>query len=51
MTPFVNRADAIASALLQKASGVGHGGGTVISTTSTSYITIRDWISEGALDN
>jgi len=52
VTPFVNTADAQASKLLEKASGtVFHGGNRVLSTTSTEYITIREWISEGALDN
>jgi len=53
VTPFVNTTSATTSALLQKGSGsVGHGGGDQLGgTTSTSYITIRDWISEGALNN
>ncbi|WP_428738313.1 hypothetical protein [Sulfurimonas sp.] len=52
VTPFVNTSSATASSLLQKASAqVSHGGGRVYSTTSTQYTTIRDWISQGALNN
>jgi len=51
VTPFVNITAATASALLTKASGTSHGGGVVIATTTTEYITVRDWISEGALNN
>ncbi|MDF1876808.1 hypothetical protein JHD47_03145 [Sulfurimonas sp. SAG-AH-194-L11] len=51
VTPFVDSGNATASVLLQKASGVGHGGGTVLTSTSAEYITVRDWIAEGALDN
>ena len=37
------------SYMLMKATGtVSHGGGSILSTTSTDYITIRDWIIEGA---
>jgi|GEM_PF-1728168 len=51
VTPFVNTTTATASALLTKASGTSHGGGIVIATTTTEYTTVRDWISEGALNN
>ncbi|PTB83654.1 hypothetical protein C9926_01790 [Sulfurovum lithotrophicum] len=38
--------------LLDKGSNsVGHGGGTVISTSSAEYTTIKAWITEGALNN
>ncbi|MBU1657534.1 hypothetical protein KKG72_00595 [bacterium] len=39
------------SLLLTKASGVSHGGGTQLSTTSTGYATLRDWIAQGAANN
>jgi len=49
---FVNNANATSSRLLQKASQtISHGGGIVIATTSSEYVTIRDWISEGANNN
>lgn len=52
VTPFVKSTDAANSSLLLKATNqIGHGGGAVISTTSTEYTSIRDWISQGALDN
>ena len=52
VVPWVNTADAVSSALLRKATNQsGHGGGAVISSSSPEYITIRDWISEGALNN
>ena len=53
VTPFVTTTNATASALLQKGAGVVlHGGGNVLGgVTSTSYITIRDWITAGALNN
>ena len=38
--------------LLDKANNtVGHGGGSVISTSSPEYTTIKAWITEGALNN
>jgi len=40
------------SYLLQKASNsVGHGGGAVWATTNSSYVTVKTWITEGALNN
>ncbi|NNE68993.1 MAG: hypothetical protein HKN29_01375 [Rhodothermales bacterium] len=40
------------SALLVKGSGGdGHGGGTVIATSSSAYADILAWIEAGALDN
>lgn len=51
VTPFVNMATPIASKLLTKASGVSHGGGTVLSSSSAEYTTLRDWINEGATNN
>ncbi|WP_457747128.1 hypothetical protein [Sulfurimonas sp.] len=39
------------SLLLTKASGVNHGGGTVLGTTTVGYMTIRNWIMQGALNN
>ncbi len=50
--PFVDTANAENSALLMKATNTTtHGGGVLFNTTSTEYTTIRDWISQGALDN
>ena len=38
--------------LLSKGSGtVGHGGGTVISTSSAQYATIKSWVDAGAKNN
>jgi len=52
VVPFLNLTTPTTSALLEKSSGtVFHGGGTVLRTSSAEYLTIRDWISEGALDN
>ena len=39
------------SRLLRKGSGSFHGGGTIISTTSTEYLTIQEWIMQGASNN
>ncbi|MDQ7043220.1 MAG: hypothetical protein Q9M34_06780, partial [Sulfurimonas sp.] len=39
------------SRLLTKANGVGHGGGLRWNTTDASYITVKDWITQGALNN
>lgn len=36
------------SALLKKGSGQGHGGGSILSPSSTEYQTIEQWISDGA---
>jgi len=53
VTPFVNTTAVTSSRLLQKGAGVvGHGGGNQLGgTTSANYITIRDWIIAGALNN
>ncbi len=39
------------SVLLKKASGMGHGGGTILNVTDSGYQTLRDWIAQGALNN
>ncbi len=39
------------STLLVKALGNGHGGGTILNTTDTEYQTLKDWITQGALNN
>ena len=49
VTPFVNTISADTSKLIQKGSGVSHGGG--VQLTATEYTTIRDWISQGAQNN
>lgn len=52
VTGFVDTTTSSNSKLLQKASAqVAHGGGQILSTTSTQYTTIRDWIAEGANNN
>jgi len=53
VTPFINTTSPTSSVLLQKGTGVvGHGGGNQLGgTTSVNYITIRDWITQGALNN
>lgn len=48
---FVDTANVNSSLLLTKGSGSNHPGGTIISTTSTDYVTIKDWITQGALNN
>jgi len=45
---LVTPGDPAASLLLQKASGQGHGGGTVMTQGSADYNTIADWIAGGA---
>jgi len=50
-TNFVNTTVATDSVLLQRATGVSHGGGTIWSNTSTQYTTVKDWITQGALNN
>ncbi len=38
--------------ILQKGSGtIGHGGGTVITTSSAEYATIKSWVDAGAQNN
>jgi len=39
------------SRLLTKSIGVSHGGGAVWSTSTSGYVTVKDWISQGALNN
>jgi len=39
------------SLLLTKAIGMSHGGGSIISGTSSEYVTLRDWIADGAQNN
>lgn len=49
---FLNTAVPDDSLLLQKGSGsTFHGGGTVISTASSEYLTIQQWIMQGASNN
>lgn len=48
---FINTANPSNSVILLRASGTGHGGGTILPTGSTGYNTIKAWISEGALNN
>jgi hypothetical protein len=48
----INTGTPTSSSLLLKGSGqVSHGGGSPISSTSTGYATIRDWIAAGANNN
>lgn len=46
---FVNREQPPSSRLLSKASGIGHGGGTVYAAGTDEYETILRWITQGAL--
>ena len=39
------------SLLVNATGGDGHGGGTIFSTSSSQYATIRAWIEQGAADN
>ena len=49
---LINIQNAVNSPLLQKASGtITHGGGTILTTTSTQYQTVKNWISQGAKNN
>lgn len=49
---FVDTASVDSSSLLTKGSGtVLHLGGSVVSTTSTEYTTLKSWITQGALNN
>jgi hypothetical protein len=45
---FVDTAAPAGSRLLAKASGAGHGGGTVYAAGSPEYETLLDWIQQGA---
>lgn len=49
----INTTTVESSRLLQKAIGnLGHGGGDALGgNTSTDYTTLKDWITQGALDN
>lgn len=46
---FVNASSPAGSRLLSKASGNGHGGGTVLAAGSPEYQAVLDWIQQGAL--
>jgi hypothetical protein len=48
VTRLVSTSAPASSTLLQRASGVSHGGGTVLAPSSADYQTIETWISEGA---
>jgi len=48
---FVNTSSIDSSLLLSKGSGSSHGGGTIISTSSTEYLSLKEWITQGALNN
>ena len=47
----VNTSTPTSSKILTKSIGIGHGGGALWSTNSSSYITLKDWITQGALNN
>jgi hypothetical protein len=47
-TRFVDTATPAGSRLLSKVSGNGHGGGTVFAAGSPEYLTILEWIQQGA---
>jgi len=48
---LVNTTTPTSSKLLQKPTGNSHVGGTVISTSSTEYTTLKAWITQGAKNN
>ncbi len=48
---FIDTVNVDNSSLLTKALGTSHGGGAVLNTTDASYQTLKDWISQGALNN
>jgi len=48
---YTNTSSIDSSSLLTKALGSGHGGGVILNTTDVEYQTLRDWISQGALNN
>jgi hypothetical protein len=45
---FVNAAAPAGSRLLAKAGGTGHGGGTVLAAGSPEFVTVLQWIQQGA---
>jgi hypothetical protein len=45
---LVSMSNPAQSELLQRASGNAHGGGTILTTTSSDYQLIESWIAEGA---
>lgn len=47
----LNTTTAIDSLLLTKANGENHGGGMIWNNTMSEYVTVRDWISSGGLNN
>jgi len=47
----INTATPENSSLLTKSIGVNHGGGSIWSTTHSSYVTVKEWITQGALNN
>lgn len=49
VTRLINTATPSGSRLLSKASGNGHGGGTVLAAGSPGYQTVLEWIQQGAL--
>ena len=52
ITALKGNAQAGGTYLLNKGSNtIGHGGGQVIPTSSAEYITIKAWVTEGALNN
>jgi len=48
VTRFVDTATPAGSRLLSKVSGNGHGGGTVFAAGSPEYLTVLEWIQQGA---
>ena len=46
---LIDTATPSGSRLLSKASGNGHGGGTVLAAGSPAYQTVLEWIQQGAL--
>jgi len=48
VTRFVDTATPAGSRLLSKVTGNGHGGGTVFAAGSPEYLTVLEWIQQGA---
>lgn len=47
----INTANAATSLLLTKGAGTAHGGGTLWTTSDTTYLSVRGWIEAGAPNN
>jgi len=48
---YTNTVDVDSSLLLSKSIGINHGGGTILGTEDIEYQTLKDWITQGVLNN